>query len=46
MIHPEYSINPGTPEDPPHVQTADDVAKNGKHISFGLSQVNCSFPFQ
>lgn len=27
MIHPENSINPGTSEDPPQVQTANDVAK-------------------
>uniref|UniRef100_A0A8W8LAF3 Uncharacterized protein n=1 Tax=Magallana gigas TaxID=29159 RepID=A0A8W8LAF3_MAGGI len=34
MIHPEYSINPGTPEDPPHVQTANDVAKNDPPPSY------------
>lgn len=45
MIHPEYSINPGTSEEPPQVQTANDVAKNGKHTSSRLSQVNFTFPF-
>lgn len=34
MIHPEYSINPGTPEDPPQVQTANDVAKNDPPPSY------------
>lgn len=46
MIHPEYSINPGTSEEPPQVQTANDVAKNSKVGFFAwISHVNRIFAF-
>lgn len=46
MIHPEYSINPGTSEEPPRVQTANDVAKNSKDISLPKYRtLTVSLPF-
>lgn len=45
MIHPEYSTNPGTSEEPPQVQTASDVAKNGKHISLEYHKLTVLFFF-